>query len=215
LSQEKAINKRTEAVFFDFGGVIADEGFREGLFAIAANCKFEPAHFFEVASDAIYDTGYIIGKASEGSYWELLRLRTGVPVSDLEMRLEILRRFRLRPWMLRIVDKLRQHGYFVALLSDQTNWLDELDATGHFSGRFDAVFNSYHLGKSKKDASVFTDVASLLGIDPKSCLFVDDNPGNISRASSVGYQTILYKTPESFVEEISLLQLIPGLDLVK
>jgi HAD superfamily hydrolase (TIGR01509 family) len=214
LSQEEEFNKRTEAVFFDFGGVIADEGFREGLFAIAANCKLDPAHFFEVASDVIYDTGYITGKASESSYWELLRLRTGVPASDFEMRLEILRRFRLRPWMLRIVDKLRHHGYFVALLSDQTNWLDELDAAGHFSGRFDAVFNSYHLGKGKKDASVFTDVASLLGIEAESCLFVDDNPGNISRASSVGYQTILYRTPESFLKEILLLQLIPGLDLV-
>jgi putative hydrolase of the HAD superfamily len=215
LSQDKEFNKRTEAVFFDFGGVIAEEGFREGLLAIATDCNLDPAHFFEIASDAIYDTGYITGKASEGSYWDLLRLKTGVLASNLEMRLEILMRFRLRPSMLRIVDKLRQHGYFVALLSDQTNWLDELDATGHFSGRFDAVFNSYHLGKGKKDASVFTDVACLLGIDPEACLFVDDNPGNISRASSVGYQTILYKTPESFIEEISLLQLIPRSDLVK
>ncbi len=215
MNREEVFKRRTEGVFFDFGGVIAEEGFREGLFAIASKCKLDPAEFFKTASEAIYDTGYVTGKASEGSYWDLLRLRTGVPASHLEMRLEILRRFRLRPWMLRIVDKLRQHGYFVALLSDQTNWLDELDATGHFSGRFDAVFNSYHLGKGKQDASVFTDVASLLGMETESCLFVDDNPDNISRASSVGYQTILYRTQESFVEEISLLQLIPGLDLVK
>ncbi len=214
MNRKEVFNRQTEAVLFDFGGVIAEEGFREGLFAISSNSKLDPAEFFKIASDAIYDTGYIIGKASECSYWDLLRLRTGVSMSDLEMRLEILRRFNLRPWMLRIVDKLRQQGYFVALLSDQTNWLDELDATGHFSGRFDAVFNSYHLGKGKKDASIFTDVASILGIDPRSCLFVDDNPGNISRSSSVGYQTILYKTPESFAEELSLLRLIPGLDLV-
>ena len=212
MNRNEVFNRQTEAVFFDFGGVIAEEGFREGLFAISSNSRLDPAQFFEVASNAIYDSGYIIGKASEAAYWDLLRVRTGVSISNLEMRLEILRRFNLRPWMLRIVDKLRQQGYFVALLSDQTNWLDELDATGHFSGRFDAVFNSYHLGKGKKDASIFTDVASLLGIDPQSCLFVDDNPGNISRASSVGYQTILYRTPESFAKEISLLQLIPGLE---
>ena len=60
---EKA-SQEIEAVFFDFGGVLAEEGFKQGLMAIGAASNLEPQKFFEIAERAIYATGYIVGKAS-------------------------------------------------------------------------------------------------------------------------------------------------------
>ncbi len=210
---EKA-NQEITAIFFDFGGVIADEGFKQGLMAIGSRLNLEPRKFFEIAEDAIYETGYVVGRVLEADYWSDVRQKTGVTISDLDMRMEILSRFKLRPWMLRTVDTLRLKGYFVALLSDQTNWLDELDARSHFCGRFDAVFNSYYLGKGKKDVSIFSDVASVLGIVPESCLFIDDNPGNIVRASSLTYKTILFSSREFFFQELLRLGLLSERDIM-
>ena len=209
---EKA-SQEIEAVFFDFGGVLAEEGFKQGLMAIGAASKLEPQKFFEIAERAIYATGYIVGKASETDYWNAIRKETGIKISDFDMRTEILNRFKLRPWMLRTVDRLRFKGYFVAMLSDQTNWLDELDARSHFCGRFDAVFNSYHLGNGKRDISVFSDVASILGVSPESCLLIDDNPGNIARASSLEYKTILFSDRDSFFQELTMLEVFSEEDL--
>ena len=45
---------------------------------------------------------------------------------------------------------LRRGGFLTAILSDQTDWLDRLEARHHFFGHFDRVFNSYHLGKGKR-----------------------------------------------------------------
>ncbi len=211
-NKTRAVHK-FEAIFFDFGGVIAEEGFRDGLMGIAIHEGLEPERFFEFATKAIYESGYVIGKASERQYWSVVRETTGASMTDLEMRSRILRSFVLRPEMTRIVTVLRAKNLFVSLLTDQTNWLDELDAKSHFCGFFDAVFNSYHLGKAKRDASMFLDVASTLGIPTKECLFIDDNHGNVVRASEAGYETILFQGVKPLTETLSEMDLISQSEL--
>lgn len=211
-NKTRAVHK-FEAIFFDFGGVIAEEGFRDGLMGIASHEGFEPGRFFESATKAIYESGYVIGKALERHYWSVVREITGASMTDMEMRSRILRSFILRPEMIKIVTVLRAKNLFVSLLTDQTNWLDELDAKSHFCRFFDAVFNSYHLGKAKRDASIFLDVASTLGIPTKECLFIDDNHGNVVRASEAGYQTILFQGVKPLTETLSEMDLISQSEL--
>ncbi len=199
-----------KVILFDFGGVIAEEGFREGLMAIALLNGLSPETFFKIASSTVYDSGYVVGKADESSYWSLIRERTGITQSDTELRREILRRFQLRPWMLEIVRELRKKGHVVGILSDQTQWLDELDCRDRFFSEFDVVFNSYHLGMGKKDPVVFVKVAEKLGVQPSEILFIDDNNGNIERARSVGLSTILYRDRVSFVNEIEQSGILNG-----
>ncbi len=153
------ISTSVKVILFDYGGVLAEEGFREGLMAIACANGLLPQGFFEMATATVYESGYVVGTADEHSYWDLLRQRSGIEQSDAELRKEILDRFILRSWMLEIVCGLRRRGYFVGILSDQTQWLDELDARDHFFAEFNVVFNSYHLGRGKKDPQVFDEVA--------------------------------------------------------
>ncbi|MGB6065934.1 MAG: HAD family phosphatase [Desulfomonilaceae bacterium] len=197
-----------KVILFDFGGVLAEEGFREGLMAIARSNGFSPETFFKIASSVAYDSGYVVGETDESSYWSLIRQRTGITQSDTDLRREILKRFLLRPWMLEIVRELRKKGHIVGILSDQTQWLDELDRRNHFFREFDEVFNSYHLGIGKKNPLVFVKVAERLGIEPSEILFIDDNEGNVERARSVGFRTILFRDRDSFMQEIENLGLL-------
>jgi putative hydrolase of the HAD superfamily len=191
-----------KVILFDYGGVLAEEGFREGLMAIARSNGLSPEGFFEMASSAVYESGYVIGTTDEHSYWDLLRKRSGIRQSDSDMRKEILDRFVLRPWVLEIVRGLRNKGYFMGMLSDQTQWLDELDARDHFFAEFDVVFNSYYLGRGKKDPQVFDEVAERLHVQPSEILFIDDNDGHIERAQSRGLKTILFRDRDSFELEL-------------
>ena len=124
------------AVIFDFGGVLAEEGFREGLKAIAKGKGLDPGAFYKISSDLVYHTGYITGACDEHSYWNTVRKKTGVKGDDHEFREEILKRFKLRPEMTAMVEKIKSSGLIVAILSDQTNWLDELDQRTPFHHRF-------------------------------------------------------------------------------
>jgi HAD superfamily hydrolase (TIGR01509 family) len=196
-------HRTVDTILFDFGGVLADEGFRNGLAAIGKINGLSEESVNRKGHELVFETGYVTGRAREARWWDALRSEAGVRGTDEELRREILDRFTLRPWMLEMVQRLKLRGLTVGILSDQTNWLDELDARLDFYGRFDFVFNSYHMGKSKSDPSHFDDVLRLLNRDAKSVLFIDDNAGHAGRAAARGWKTILYKTQGDFFLELA------------
>jgi putative hydrolase of the HAD superfamily len=194
---------RIEAVLFDFGGVLAEEGFREGLMAIARANDLDPEAFFKLAAEQAYETGYVVGTARESTYWNAVRNLTGIRGTDEEFRRELLVRFLPRPWVMKLVRAIRASGRTVAILSDQTDWLEELDKLHGFYREFHMVFNSYRLGKGKRDPSLFTDVARKLGIRPEHGLFIDDNEGHVERARSRGFNAILFRDREQLLRSLA------------
>lgn len=190
-----------DVVLFDFGGVIAEEGFRNGLAVIAKVNGLDPEELLEAASDAIYSSGYLTGKAPEKEFWKELKGKTGIKGDDADLRAEILSRFLLRSEMIDLTKKLKQANISVGILSDQTDWLDILDQQFDFFRWFDYVFNSYHLGKGKRDSSIFDDIARLLNTRAERILFIDDSPGNIDRARQKGWKAILYVDRESLEKD--------------
>jgi putative hydrolase of the HAD superfamily len=191
-------------ILFDFGGVLAEEGFRNGLGVIAGNNGLDQEFFVKTGFDLIHKVGYLLGQAEESDYWRALRRETGIAGADEELRRVILSHFKMRPWMLKLIEKLKQGHIRIGILSDQTNWLDELDKKYDIFGRFDFVFNSYYLGKSKRDPTLFDDVLGLMGVRAHEALFVDDYPGNIERAKVRGLHTVLYEDRAGLFRELAL-----------
>ncbi len=185
--------RKITTLLLDYGGVIAEEGFQQGLAAIARRCGMAPAALIRAGADAVYASGYVTGRGTEADFWRLLKSRTGIQGDPEAWRREILDRFRLRPRMLALVDELRARGLRVAILSDQTDWLDELEARDHFFHHFDRVFNSHHLGMGKRDPRTFRVAACRMGAAPGEVLFVDDSPGNVERARRAGLQALLFE----------------------
>jgi putative hydrolase of the HAD superfamily len=173
-------------VLFDYGGVLAEEGFREGLFSIARQQGLEPDVFYQTAQQGVYDSGFVSGNGTEADFWRYMRERFPLHGDDELLSTEILQRFVLRPYMLELVRTIRSRGYLVGILSDQTVWLDQLDQRDCFYREFDRLYISYRLGKGKRDASLFDDVAADLDLSPARIVFIDDNHGNIERACSRG-----------------------------
>ena len=123
-------------------------------------------------------------------------------MSDAILRDEILKRFALRPEIIAYADLLRSKGFIVAMLSDQTNWLDEIDQKTSLFQHFDVIFNSYHIHKSKRDATVFMDVCAALGVKPQEALFIDDNSKHVQRAQREGLQVLHFEGIRDFEKRI-------------
>jgi putative hydrolase of the HAD superfamily len=191
-----------KSVVFDFGGVLAEEGFREGLMAIGEKNGLNSDDFYAVASELIYQTGYVTGMTDESAYWKALREKTGITGDDGELREEILKRFIVRPQMLKYAERVRSSGIVAAILSDQTNWLEEIDQKKPFFHYFDFVFNSFRMKKGKRDPSVFRDISEAMGLRPDEVLFIDDNIGNIKRAAREGLKVIHFSGISNFRTEI-------------
>lgn len=191
-----------KAVIFDFGGVLAEEGFREGLKVVAIKNGLDPEEFFKTAEEMIYKTGYLTGMTGEKNYWKALREKTGIKGSDKELREEILKRFILRAELLEYIKKIKANGFITAILSDQTDWLDEINGKTPFYHYFDYVFNSFKIKKGKRDPSVFRDVCSSMELKPEEAVFVDDNAGHIRRALDMGLKAIHFTDIYAFKEAL-------------
>jgi putative hydrolase of the HAD superfamily len=193
---------RIEAVLFDFGGVIAEEGWKKGLTCIAKANRLDAAAFLKTASDVIYETGHILGKCTANPFWATLRKRTGIREDNATLIHEVISRFIPRTWMIDLVKRLKAAGLTVGILSDQTEMLDVLNTRFDFFKWFDRVFNSYHIGKGKRDATLFDDIAGYLKIPPERILFIDDDPGHVDRARQRGWHAILYVERATFEKEM-------------
>jgi len=200
--------KPVRALLFDFGGVLAEEGFRNGLLALAKEQGLDVDAMPKAGMWAVYDSGFVTGRGTAADFWALLRQRTGLTGDDAVLTEKIFSGFVIRPWMIDFVRQLRVQGYVTGILSDQTHWLDALDARDHFYAAFDRVYNSYYLGKGKQDPTLFTDVAADLGLPPSMILFVDDDAGNVERARSAGFQAVHFVDRRGFFEAMINLEII-------
>ncbi|MCW9024012.1 MAG: HAD family phosphatase [Gammaproteobacteria bacterium] len=199
------LNKNIHAVLFDFGGVIADEGFRDGLIQLAVEQGLDTEIIVHEGMQAVYDSGFVLGTGTGHDFWQLMRENTGLSGEYDILTKYCMDRFVVRDWMMDCVSQLHNEGYIVGILSDQTHWLDELDQIYHFMDRFDHIYNSYYMGKGKQDPSLFDDIAERLQISPSSILFVDDNEGHIQRARSRGWQAILYVDRDDFNQQLATI----------
>jgi len=191
-----------KAIFLDYGGVIADEGFQNGLRSIASEQGLDGDAVLEVAKYAVYDSGLVLGQGSEADLWRLMRERSGLQGSDDELTNRILAGFVLRPWMIDTVEQLSARGYITGILSDQTHWLDWLNERDRFFQHFDYVFNSFYMGKGKRDPSLFPEISERLSLSPGEILLVDDMQSNVLRAQAAGWKTIRYVDKAGFFEAI-------------
>ncbi len=195
-----------DTVLFDFGGVLAEEGFRDGLAAIGRLNGRPEEDIVRLGHELVHRIGYVTGRVSEKRWWDALRAEAAIRGADEALRREILERFTLRPWMLELVAQLRRGGLTVGILSDQTNWLDELDGRHGLYGRFDYVFNSYHMGKSKNDPGHFDDVLKLLNRQGRQVLFIDDSAGHVDRARNRGWAALLFRNEGDVLQAMSRLR---------
>ena len=113
--------------------------------------------------------------------------------------------FVLRPDVIEYVQEIRENGYRVVLLSDHTNWLDELNQRKPFFQLFEKVYSSYHVHKNKRDGTIFPYVMADMGTTARELVLVDDNIGNIERAQKLGCYGVLFtdfKAAKDSIESI-------------
>ena len=108
-----------------------------------------------------------------------------------------------------IVQRLRQQGYRVVLLSNTNPYMMEwamspaFDGQGHsLADYFDHCYLSYQLKMMKPSEEIFRHVLMQEKTLPNEILFVDDGPRNVAAASQIGFHTFCPVNGEDWTEEI-------------
>jgi FMN phosphatase YigB (HAD superfamily) len=109
----------------------------------------------------------------------LAELRRPVPPS------EVLEAF---PEVIGTLEDLRGRGLRMAVVSDAWPNLPELhEGLGIGREFFESYTISAELGFRKPDPRMYRHASDALGLEPANCLFVDDDPGLVAAAISLGY----------------------------
>lgn len=148
---------------------------------------------FDLCCGAITEDEYIASILSQ-THWQM---------TPSEIKHEIRLNFHKKePGMERIVRSLSKQ-YPLVLLSDHAaEWVVYIKTIHPVLGYFSSQFYSYELQKTKREPSTFTRVLEAIQKQPAECVFIDDHPGNISVAESVGMRGIVFKNSEQLTRDL-------------
>ncbi|MFC2061313.1 HAD-IA family hydrolase [Elusimicrobiota bacterium] len=195
-----------ELILFDFGGVLAPEGFQLGILKLAHvfNKSFE--EMYNVAGyKAGRESGYTAGLIDEDEYWKIVAKMLGEDKDLKPYRYVFLDNFQPRDGMVELIGKLRK-DYKTGLFSDQTNWLYDLDEKYNFMQLFDFDFVSCKLHFTKHDDEFYKIPAEKTGIPPDKIIVIDDKPRVIDKCIQAGMHTHLFTSIEDCCEYLTNLK---------
>lgn len=92
------------------------------------------------------------------------------------------------PEVIEVLDALRARGVRMAVVSDAWPQLPDLHAGVGLGGYFEAYAISAIVGCTKPDLRMYRHASDALGLAPRQCLFVDDDPRLVRSAIALGYQ---------------------------
>ncbi|MBV9873630.1 MAG: HAD family phosphatase [Verrucomicrobia bacterium] len=209
--QGTSTKDKTTLVLFDVGGVIIDLDFHDARSTLESEFLMDPGTFSELTRSGY--TGEVlsvtekamIGAISADEY--LLAFQNGckrpVPLETVQR----LRESMLgpeRPEMLALLDQLRKQVAIAAFTNTMALHWDLLTDPKHyrFPQLFPTIFASHLLGDAKPSVEAFKKVLNALSVNPEQVVFVDDSLVNVSGASQLGIEGIVFKSPESLRTEL-------------
>jgi len=107
--------------------------------------------------------------------------------------------------IIELVDTLRNKGYRVGLLSNNTVEKAEKIRTHDIERHFDVFHISAETGFVKPDQKAFEQFAQDLGVELSELIFIDDSEKSLSTASECGYTPILFGDYSQLLNELNKL----------
>jgi putative hydrolase of the HAD superfamily len=194
-------------LILDFGGVVTTD-FYCGLSAFCVREGLAAGAFVQALRDCAEGRAALKaverGALPQREFEQVLGRLLGL--DDNRLLARALADMRPRPEVIDLAARARAAGVRVAILSNSLGTGDHDPYAGYdLDTLFDAVVISDRVGLRKPDPEIYTLTASLLGLPPGECLFVDDTERNLPTARDLGMGTLLFTGADGEVAEIERL----------
>ena len=189
-----------DTVFFDWGGVIADDPGDDFLLNLLRKIGASETQAQEIYGSTMRQ--FIRGEITEADYWQRLREEYGFTVHDtISEEFKDWNGLKVNPAILTLVQQAKDAGLKVALL---TNVIEPthtvLDRAGYYDC-FDIVIASCKVGLAKPQSEIYQLALDRLETTAEHSLFIDDKQRNIEPAKQLGFHTILAQSPEQIITD--------------
>lgn len=185
------------ALIFDYFGVIRLTGLRSAFVSLGGDLSKDEAFVTDVTTAANY--GFIHDAD------EQLAAHLGVDLATWQKAMAGSNGN--DPVLLQFIKELHQEGiYRIGLLSNAgSQALKDYFEPGELETLFDATLVSGDTGYVKPEAAFYRMMAEKLGVDPSTCVMIDDREEFCKGAEYVGMRSIHYQNYQQFREDLDTL----------
>lgn len=191
--------KMIKVIVFDFGGVC----FTFTEFKLDQDLSKELGIPIEKISKArlvkLYE--YERGECTEDEYWKTFLAELNKDHDINKLRQIGIDQFKPIPGMQELIDNLNKN-YKVGMLSNNTNWIDEINDKYGFYEKFDPLIISKNEGTRKPEEKIFKILIERSNCQPNEIVFTDDTIGYKEATEKAGIHFIHYKNKNQLVEEL-------------
>lgn len=193
--------KPYRTIFFDWGGVIADDPGDEFLGTLLRTIGANEAQIQEIFER--YMKHFMRGEITEAEYWQALRDTYGFAIHDTISD-------EFKKWnglvanqdVLAAAKAAKQQGITIAILSNVIEpTYNVIEAAGYYN-LFDEVIASCKVGFVKPEPQIYQLALERTGATAETSLFIDDKQYCLDGAEALGFTTILAKNPEQIITDL-------------
>lgn len=173
------------AILIDIGGVLAEDHIPAASTRWGTGLEIPPQAFIGALFGG-NDDQVLIGRTDEESWWAIVQDRLGVDQNLItEIRSDLASRQTWNHTLLNALHHLRGQTK-IAVVSNAWPHMRTRMATVQLEDLMDAVVLSCETGSAKPDPHIYAAALQAVDTDPTNALFIDDTPGHVTTARSLG-----------------------------
>lgn len=190
-----------KTIFFDWGGVIADDPGDDFLTKLLLDIGANPEQIQEIFQ--LYMKRFMRGEISEAEYWDVLRAKYGFVIHEsISDEFRKWSGLKANESVLALVNEAKKQGWQTALLSNVIEpTYNVLQAAG-FYDKFDTIIASCKEGFAKPEITIYELALKRLNTTAQESVFIDDKQTNLEPAKQIGFKTILAQNPEQIILDL-------------
>lgn len=147
---------------------------------------------------------YMLGKITENEFWSIFLESAGANSVDVSTAKQLWRKHVVEnESMLSLLTNLKKRYTLGALTTISREWLDYKIVKFGLDSLFTAIVSSGYYGVAKPDPLIYQIIIEELGVEPSSCLFIDDSPETLPPAKDLGMRTLLFTTQKELEGKLS------------
>lgn len=196
---------KIKLIAFDFGGVYYAYNHNKLISDIAKEVNISAKDVQKAWSKKIID--FEKGLCNENDFWNSFLKLINKKLNKRKLNTIVINHFQLISGMNKIIKKLKLN-YKIALVSNQTTWLDELNLKYKFYQKFDYLIISKNECLRKPEKAIFNLLIKKSKLKPKQILFIDDNLSYGKFVKKYGINFIHFKDPIQLKEKLTKYQII-------
>lgn len=195
-----------KACIFDFGRVISAQK-DKGLFHTYENdLGLEPDTINTIMFDSPHWQAALVGKISMNQYWQAvgpeLNLQSAADITAFQQR--YFDDERINKGVFELLTTL--HGkYRLVILSNHPVGLRDWLADWQLIELFETIVCSGEAGLVKPDLRIYQLLLKRLQLDPREAIFIDDTPGHVEAAQTLGIHGIIFTDAPTLRQNLQLI----------